>query len=87
MSQRYLPATMTSQETRSIAEFYTVRDVATRWKMSQDFVRDIFRDHPDVMRFPRPETRAKRGYVTIRIPHRTLVQVEANHMRLRPRLN
>jgi hypothetical protein len=78
---------MNSEQHELAAEFYTVKEIARRWKLSDGFVRDIFRDHPEVMRFPRPETRRKRPYMTLRIPHRTSMQVEANHTKLRPKLN
>ena len=58
---------------------YTVREVAELWGISQDLVRDVFRQEPGVLRIERPETRKKRGYATIRIPQSVMERV---HLRL-----
>ena len=47
------------------------------WSISPDTVRRLFRDVPGMLRIVRPETRRKRGYVTLRIPESVLLRVHA----------
>jgi hypothetical protein len=54
---------------------YTVADVSTLWGISEDLVRDIFRDETSVLRIRRPATKMKRAYSTLRIPESTLNRV------------
>jgi len=49
------------------------------WGLSNDLTRDIFRHEPGVLRIDRPETRKKRGYLSIRIPQSVVDRV---HLRL-----
>ncbi len=58
---------------------YTVPEVAKWWGFSDEFIRQIFRDEPGVLKSDRPETLHKRGYRTIRIPESVLNRV---HQRL-----
>jgi AraC-like DNA-binding protein len=54
---------------------YTVADVSTLWGISEDLVRDIFRDETSVLRIRRPATKMKRAYSTLRILESTLNRV------------
>jgi AraC-like DNA-binding protein len=54
---------------------YTVADVSTLWGISEDLVRDIFRDETGVLKIRRPATKMKRAYSTLRIPESTLNRV------------
>lgn len=54
---------------------YTVADVSSLWGISEDLVRDIFRDETSVLRIRRPATKMKRAYSTLRIPESTLNRV------------
>jgi hypothetical protein len=47
---------------------YTVSELAKLWSLSDDKVRDLFRDRPGVLKLASPETLKKRGYVCLRIP-------------------
>ncbi len=46
---------------------YTVAELAESWNVSTDFIRDLFRDEGDVLRWFRSRP-GKRRYVVIRIP-------------------
>ena len=54
--------------------------LAERWALSSDFIRDLFKDEVGVIVIDRPETLRKRGYSTIRIPRSVSHRV---HCRLR----
>ena len=46
---------------------YTVAELAEAWNVSTDFVRDLFRDEQDVVRWVRSRP-GKRRYIVLRIP-------------------
>jgi hypothetical protein len=46
---------------------YTVGELAEAWNVSCDFIRDLFRDEKDVVRWVRSRP-GKRRYIVIRIP-------------------
>jgi hypothetical protein len=58
---------------------YSVEELAKLWNMSDDFIRRIFADEPDVVVFcnPRP---GRRVYRTLRIPASVALRV---HRRMR----
>jgi AraC-like DNA-binding protein len=64
----------------SIEKHYSIKEVAERWGLSENTVRDLFRDEADVMRIDRPKTRGKRAYSTLRIPASVVQRV---HRRMR----
>lgn len=53
----------------------SVSEIASLWGLSRDTVRRIFRDHPGVLKLDRPETRRKRGYLSMRIPESVVLRV------------
>jgi hypothetical protein len=59
----------------STEKHYTAIEVGHMWGISTDLARDLFRDEPGVLRIERPETRRKRGYLTIRIPQSVVDRV------------
>jgi len=61
----------------ALEKHYSIPEIATLWGLSQDSVRNIFRDHPGVLKIGNPETRFKRAYLTIRIPESVLQKVHA----------
>ena len=63
-------------------EYYSVKEISSLWGISTDFVRDVFKNEPGVLKFDRPGTRTKRGYSTIRVPGQVLERV---HSRLSAR--
>jgi hypothetical protein len=52
----------------ALEKHYSVGDLATLWELSPDTVRNIFRDHPGVLKLDSPERLRKRGYCVLRIP-------------------
>ena len=54
-------------ETRVANGFYTVQQLARAWGLSEDYVRKLFRDEPDVVKL-QSRKKGKRGYRTLRIP-------------------
>jgi hypothetical protein len=46
---------------------YTVAELAEAWNVSPDFIRDLFRDERDIVRWVRSRP-GKRRYIVIRIP-------------------
>ena len=54
---------------------YSVPEVAKMWKLSDEKVREIFRNEPGVLKLNCPETLRKRGYCTLRIPESVLKRV------------
>lgn len=51
-----------------IENYYSVADVAARLNLSKGFVRELFRERPGVLRIGVQGRRAKRDYLTLRIP-------------------
>lgn len=56
------------------AHHYTVAELSEAWNVSADFVRDLFRDEGDVVRWARKRP-GKRRYVVLRIPATTAERV------------
>lgn len=54
---------------------YTIGEVAEMWSVSEDLIRDIFKDEAGVIQFVRPGTRLKRQYTTTRIPESVVKRV------------
>ena len=63
----------------STEKHYSVPEVAKMWKLSDEKIRELFRDEPGVLKLDCPETLRKRGYCTLRIPQSVLDRV---HQRL-----
>ena len=54
---------------------YSVQELAEIWKVSEDTIRRLFREEPDVMKITgRPGLR-KRRYVLLRLPESVVVRV------------
>jgi len=63
----------------STEKHYSVPEVAKMWKLSDEKIRELFRDEPGVLKLNCPVTLRKRGYCTLRIPESVLTRV---HQRL-----
>jgi hypothetical protein len=57
-------------------EFYSIAEIAARWRVSRDFVRRLFEREPGVLVFGNSPTRGKRKYRTLRVPKDVLLRVE-----------
>jgi len=48
---------------------FSIADLAKLWRFKNNFIRDLFRDEPGVVKIGNPKsTRAKRRYTQLRIP-------------------
>ena len=54
---------------------YSVAEIAEMWGLSEKTVRRIFEEEDGVLQWGNPETRRKRGYITLRIPESVLLRV------------
>ena len=52
----------------ALEKHFTPKELGKLWALSEDTVRNLFRDTPGVLRVAGPPRRFKRGYVSIRIP-------------------
>lgn len=66
----------------ALEKHYTAKEIAKLWSLSEDTIRNLFRDVPGVLRISRPARRGRRGYVSIRIPESI---VEKRHAELHER--
>src|ERR1017187_3752916 len=62
--------TLTQAESRLLADEQhdSPAQLAERWALSPDTIRDLFRNEVGVIVIKRAETKRKRGYTTLRIP-------------------
>lgn len=61
----------------ALEKHYTASEVAKLWNISEDTVRNLFRDYPGVLKITRLARRGKRGYLSIRIPESILLKRHA----------
>lgn len=61
----------------ALEKHFTVAEVAKLWSISEDTVRELFRDRFDVLKIGSSETRSKRRYWVLRIPESVLQKVHA----------
>jgi len=47
---------------------YTPTELAEHWKLSEQTIRRLFQDEPGVLKIGETNPRAKRAYITLRIP-------------------
>ena len=55
--------------------FYTIREIAKAWHLSEDAVRRLFKNEPGVLVFGTATKGSKRRYTTMRIPESVLQRV------------
>jgi hypothetical protein len=58
----------------ALERHYTAAEVSALWQVSQDTVRNLFRNTTGVLKISQPARRGKRGYVSIRIPESVLLK-------------
>jgi AraC-like DNA-binding protein len=54
---------------------YSVGEIAERWGLSEKTIRRMFENEAGVLQWGSPETRRKRGYITLRIPESVMLRV------------
>jgi hypothetical protein len=52
----------------ALEKHYTAKEVAKLWNLSEDTIRELFRETPGVLKIGQPARRFKRTYVSVRIP-------------------
>ena len=68
---------------RFAVQHYTVKDIGTMWKLSEDAVRKIFEKEPGVLVLGEEKpSRHKRRYRTLRIPECVLERVHRRMSRV-----
>lgn len=65
----------------ALERHYTIAEVAAMWKLSRTYVRSLFQDRPGVMRLGSSGRRAKRDYVTLRIPESVMLAAHRERCR------
>jgi hypothetical protein len=65
----------TTMGVASLERHYTVAELSKRWIFSQTTIRRLFMKEPGVIRIVRPESKSKRGYISLRIPERIAQRV------------
>lgn len=58
---------------------YTVAELSKLWYFSENTIRRLFVKEPGVIKIAHPQTKLKRGYISMRIPERIAQRV---HRRL-----
>jgi hypothetical protein len=58
---------------------WTVRELAESWNLAPSVVSRLFREDSEVLKIGHERTRAKRGYLTLRIPDSTAARVYRLH--------
>src|SRR5664280_3848433 len=59
----------------ALEKHYSVAEIATLWNLSEDSIRNIFRDEPGVLKIGSSFKRRKRGYIVLRVPESILQKV------------
>jgi hypothetical protein len=59
----------------ALEKHFCVQEISDLWGLSQNAVREIFKEEPGVVRIERPRSRYKRAYTTIRVPKSVLERV------------
>lgn len=80
LATMYGAAQASAELPRFAVRHYSVAEIATMWNLSDEAVRGIFQNEPDVLVLGDPKPRGrKRRYTTLRIPE---FVVERVHRRL-----
>ena len=86
-----MPNNTPASKLSALERHYTVPEIAVLWNLSDDTVRNIFFDEPEVIKIGRASglmggrsKKVKRHYFTLRIPESLLVLVHERLMHKRP---
>jgi hypothetical protein len=66
-----------SLQNQAEEKHFSVNELAALWNLDPDTIRPYFRNRTGVLKIARPETRRKRGYVSLRIPASVAAAVHA----------
>jgi hypothetical protein len=72
------------KEKQMLEQHYTPTELAKRWGLSDDSVRELFRGEEGVVVINRPEKMHKRGYTSLRIPESVAERVYQRLVTKRP---
>ncbi len=75
------PVQSVRHATLGLERHYSVTEIAKMWALSEKTVRRMFEDEEGVLQWESPETRRKRGYITLRIPESVLLRVHRERTR------
>lgn len=75
------PVQSVGQAALGLERHYSVGEIAERWGLSEKTIRRMFEDEEGVLQWGSPETRRKRGYVTLRIPESVMLCVHRERTR------
>ena len=80
-----MPKNWTEQEQASNQpEYFTLKEIAAKWRVSKDTVRRIFQEEDNVLFLRAKHNNTRQGRVLVRIPATTVSRVESmmqNHPR------
>jgi hypothetical protein len=62
----------------ALGKHYKIPEIAKLWQYSPETVRQLFKNHPSVLKINRPEWLHKRGYVSLRVPESVLHKLYAD---------
>jgi hypothetical protein len=65
----------------TVEKHFSINELSALWGLDADVLRPLFRHRAGVLKIVRPETRRKRGYVTLRIPASVAEAVHAEMSR------
>jgi MarR-like DNA-binding transcriptional regulator SgrR of sgrS sRNA len=69
------PVQSVGQAALGLERHYSVGEIAERWGLSEKTIRRMFENEEGVLQWGSPETRRKRGYITLRIPESVMLRV------------
>lgn len=75
------PVQSAGQAAIGLERHYSVGEIAERWGLSEKTIRRMFENEEGVLQWGSPETRRKRGYITLRIPESVVMRVHRERTR------
>jgi hypothetical protein len=60
----------------ALITYLSVAQVAGAWGLSEEKIRELFRDDDEVLKIGEGEKRFKRAYITLRIPESAVLRVQ-----------
>jgi hypothetical protein len=75
ISRNQKPVQSVGQAALGLERHYSVGEIAERWGLSEKTIRRMFENEDGVLQWGSPETRRKRGYITLRIPESVMLRV------------